>query len=134
MASGQYPKWKGKLVEWAFQDGPPAGLTLCVALCGSGFVFNDTHAALTDLPGVMYEDFELPGMVISSTGRFDLADYTFEGLTPNDQFTAVVFYWKWAGGTQLWLYTTESVDQPLPIEIVADTMRLKIAAQGLFQL
>lgn len=134
MAKGLYPTWKGALLDWALSSGVPASLTLRIALCGSDFVFNAAHEVLVDLPGVIYEDFLVPGWTASATGLLDAPDVDLGGLAPNDQFHAIVLYWKWTGGTQLWIYTTESSDQPLPIELVADTMKVKFANQGLLQL
>lgn len=134
MAKGQYPTWKGKLAQWALQDGPPAGLSLQLALCNSDFVFDDEHESLDEIAGVVYEDVAIPSLSVSDLGRFSAPDVDIGGLEPNDTFSAIVIYWKWTGGTQLWLYTTESADQPLPIELLADSMRVKFSPSGLYQL
>lgn len=134
MAAGYYPTFKGKLLDWALEDGPPAALSLRLALCDENFAYNAAHDSLDDVAGVVYSDFEVPGVVWTGLGKMDAPDLNLGGLTPNDEFKALVLYWKFTGGTQLFLWTTESQGQPLPIQVLDETLGVRFASAGLFQL
>lgn len=134
MAFGIYPLAKGVLFNWAVVSGMPAGLGLKLALCDVPFVFNAAHDTLADLAGVLYDDIDVPDYVVDVNGVLDAPDVTVLGLMPNDSFIAVVLYWAWTGGTQLFQYTTESEEQPLPIELVGTQLTVRFSPDGIFKL
>lgn len=134
MAHGTYPTWKGAMWDWAL-NGPPAGMTLRLAFCDETFAYNAAHESLADITGVVYDSFELQNVAFSATGKLTADVLIAAGLAANDIFSALVLYWHWPTGTQLFQYTTESPAAALPIELIDTTLQVRWSlTEGIYQL
>lgn len=133
MAVGQYQSWKGKLLAWGLVSGVPVGLSLRLALFSSDFVFDQNHSTLSDLVAPAHSDIEVPGVTFTATGQISAPELDISGLTAGEQISALVLYWKWDTGDQLFLYTTESAAQPLPVILASTSLKVKFPA-GVYQL
>ena len=134
MAHGAYPTWKGKAWEWML-TGPPTGLSLRLAFCDDNFAYNAAHQTLGNIAGVLYSDFEVENLGYTATGKLTGDTVVATGLLANDVFSALVLYWKWTGGTQLFQWATESAAEPLPVELIDTQLQVRFSlTEGIYQL
>lgn len=134
MAHGAYPTWKGAMWDWAL-NGAPAAVDLRLAFCDDSFVYNAAHVTLDDITGVLYYDFLVENLVASLTGKLTGDTVICEGMLANDVFSAMILYWKFTGGTQLFQYTTESPAAALPIELIDTALQVRWSVtEGIYQL
>lgn len=134
--SAVYPKAREILLSHFLAGTTPTGVGFFVLGVDGTYVYDSDHDTLTDIQGssITIPEAPLIDEAVSEGAILSAANVALTDLANPFDVEALIVYAKWAGGSLLFAYITESSNASLPQIVDGDVAQITWADAGIFKL